>query len=340
VLETVLKRDPQHPGANHYYVHAIEASPHPEKAVAAAERLTGMMPGAGHLQHMPAHIMQRVGRYEDAAEANRLGAASDREYLAKTKPIDYYGMYVAHNYHFLAYSAAMEGRKAEAMDATRKLAGVMPVELLHAMPGNDWMVAEKYQALLRFGMWDELLAEQRPDVSLPGLSIGYVYARGMAQVTRGQLSEASQCLVELKQLMTNLAPDYGAGNNVLKDVAAVAVPILEGSLAIANGDGTRGIELLNSAALLEDKLAYDEPSAWFFPVRHLLGAQLLKQGKPAEAEAVYREDLRRNPNNGWALYGLAQSLTLQNKLSAAAKAQSRFKEAWQHADIELAASAL
>src|SRR6185295_3302135 len=145
-LESVLKRDPRHPGANHYYVHAIEASPHPDKAVPAAEALRGMMPAAGHLEHMPAHIMQRVGRYEDAAEANRKGAAADARYLATTQPPDYYGMYVAHNYQFLAYSAAMEGRKAETLDAARKLRTSITDELLLAMPGMDWYVVESYEA--------------------------------------------------------------------------------------------------------------------------------------------------------------------------------------------------
>ena len=182
-LEAVLKRDPDHPGANHYYVHVMEESPTPQAAVASAERLRGMMPAAGHLEHMPAHIMQRVGRYEDAAEANRRGVSADRAYLASTTPPDYYAMYLAHNSAFLAYSAAMEGRKAETLVAVQDLAATLPVPMLVMMKDSGWAVAAQYAALVRFGLWDELIALEPPDPGLPGATAAYLYGRGVR--TRG-----------------------------------------------------------------------------------------------------------------------------------------------------------
>jgi tetratricopeptide (TPR) repeat protein len=339
-LETVLKRDPLHPGANHYYIHAIEASPHPEKAVASAEALSGMMPAAGHLEHMPAHILQRVGRYEEASEANRKGAAADNKYLASTRPPDYYSMYLAHNYQFLAYSAAMEGRKAETLDAVRAMRGAVPEEVLQSMPGFDWFLAETYQAQIRFGLWDRVLAESAPSPKLPGLTGGYLYARGVAFAATGKFPEARKALASLEKVASDTPADYGAGNNLARDVLAVAITVLKGQIAAAENDTGRSLTLLAEAVQREDRLAYDEPSAWFFPVRHLLGAQLLKSGKAREAEVVYRQDLEHNPNNGWALFGLARSLKAQNKSAEAAKVDAAFEKAWAHADITLASSAL
>jgi hypothetical protein len=193
ILDRVLAKDPRHPGANHYYIHAVEASPDPGKAVVAAERLPGMMPAAGHLEHMPAHIMQRVGRYEDAAEANRYGIAADLAYYAATKPLDYYVMYTAHNYQFLAFSAAMEGRKAETIEAARQSRALVSDDMLRTMPGTDWYTAELYAALVRFGMWDQILAEPQPNPKLAGLTGGYVYAkwRRRAGSTRRRHSSSS-----------------------------------------------------------------------------------------------------------------------------------------------------
>jgi tetratricopeptide (TPR) repeat protein len=339
-LETVMARNPAHPGANHYYVHAIEASPHPEKAVAAAERLRGMMPAAGHLEHMPAHIMQRVGRYEDAAEANRKGAAADQTYLGKTKPLDYYGMYVAHNYQFLAYSTAMEGRRAETLEAMKQMRAAFPEDLMLAMPGPDWYGAEPYLAMVRFGLWDQVLAEPRPNPALKSLTGAYLFASAMALAATNRVAQATQRLEDLNALRAALPADATAGFNAAADVLRLAATIAKSQIERAQRHPDAAIATLTEAVALEDKLGYDEPADWFFPVRHLLGAELLRAGKNTLAESVYREDLRRNPGNGWSLFGLAQALRAQGKSGEAAATDALFREAWKHADVTLTASAL
>jgi tetratricopeptide (TPR) repeat protein len=340
-LEAVLAKNPDHPGANHYYIHAVEASPHPEKAVPAAERLPGMMPAAGHLEHMPAHIMQRVGRYEEAAEANRKGAAADLAYFAKTKALDYYPtMYTAHNYQFLAFSTAMQGRRAETIDAGRKSRAIVSDDILLAMPGLDWPVSELYIGMVRFGMWDEILAEPAPDPKLRGLTAGYLYARTTALAAKGRILDAEAELAALQKLSESAGSDDAAGLNAAKDVFAVAVLVAEARIAAAQGKDDEAIALLSQALKAEDQLAYDEPADWFVPVRHSLGAALLKAGRATDAEAVYRDDLRRYPENGWALYGLAQSLTAQGRNTEASLVRSQFDRAWQKADVALVTSAL
>jgi tetratricopeptide (TPR) repeat protein len=339
-LEAVLRRDPNHPGANHYYIHVMEASPHPDKALAAAVRLRGMMPAAGHLEHMPAHIMQRVGRYEDAAEANRRGVIADRAYLAGTTAPDYYAMYLAHNYAFLAFAAAMEGRKAEVLAAVQQVGVATPLDMVLAMGDSGWNnLSQQYSALVRFGLWDEMIALQPPDARAVGLTTGYLYGRGVALAARGRSAEAQQALAALAQLSASAPPDAMAGFNRLPDIIAVAEPIVAARIAASSGHNDEAIALLEQAVAAEDRLAYDEPADWFFPVRHLLGAQLLIAGRAAQAERVYREDLARNPGNGWALYGLATALRAQGRGHAAARAMDEFQLAWRHADVRLPASA-
>jgi tetratricopeptide (TPR) repeat protein len=338
-LESVLARDPRHAGANHYYVHAMEASPHPEKALESAERLKNAMPSAGHLVHMPSHILQRVGRYEDAAEANRKAAAADDAYIARAVPPDYYPMYTVHNYQFLAYSAAMEGRRAETLAAANKSRELISDEMLASMPGVDWYVAELYAARVRFGLWKELLAMPAPNPKLPGLVAGHLYGRGIALASTGRIDEARAALAELQELASTIPADTPAGQNTLKDVLQVAVPMVHAQIATAQKHSQEAVSWLEKAAEAEDHIAYDEPKNWFFPARHVLGAQLLQMGKAVEAEKVYREDLRQNPANGWALFGLSAALKAQGKTAEAAQAAQQFATAWKRADVELVASA-
>jgi tetratricopeptide (TPR) repeat protein len=339
-LEGILAQSPKHPGANHYYIHAVEASPHPEKAVPAAEQLRGMMPAAGHLEHMPAHIMQRIGRYDEAAEANRKGAAADLAYFAKTKAPDYYPtMYTAHNYQFLALSMSMEGRKAETIDAGRKSRAVASDDIMLQMPGLDWPVTELYTGMVRFGLWDEILAEPAPNPRLRALTAGYLYARTMALAAKGRIPDAQAELAALQKLSDATGPDDAAGLNTAKDVFAVAILVARARIVAIQGSEADAITMLQQAVAAEDRLAYNEPADWFVPVRHVLGAALLKVGRVKDAEAVYREDLRRHPDNGWALYGLAQSLRAQGRDNEAAIVQDQFGKAWKNADIVLTSSA-
>ncbi|GAC1695463.1 MAG: hypothetical protein PVS2B3_06140 [Steroidobacteraceae bacterium] len=338
-LEAVLLRAPDHPGANHYYIHVMEESPTPGKALAAAQRLRGMMPGAGHLEHMPAHIMQRVGRYEEAAEANRRGVAADQAYFATTAAPDYYVMYLAHNHAFLAYSAAMEGRKAETLAAVQNVTSVLPLGMVLAMGDSGWALTQQYAALVRFGLWDELLALTAPDPRARGLSAGYLYGRGVALAARGRIEAARNALTELHQLGTAVPADALAGLNSLRDLIGVAELIVAARIAASERRAADAVVALRQAAAAEDKLAYDEPADWFFPVRHLLGAELLQSGQPAAAEQVYREDLKRNPHNGWALYGASLALRAQGKTLAAARFAQEYASAWRHADVRLPGSA-
>ncbi|WP_332803931.1 tetratricopeptide repeat protein [Sphingomonas sp. RT2P30] len=338
-LERVLARNPGHPGANHYYIHAVEASKQPGRALASAYRLRAMMPAAGHLVHMPSHILQRVGRYEESAEANRKGAAADIAYYAQVQPIDYYPMYTAHNYQFLAFAAAMEGRRAETIDALRKSRAALSDDMLAGMGGVDWYVGALYTAMIRFGLWDEILHEPAPNPKVIGLNVAYLEAKATALAVKGRLDEASAVADQLDAAIKATPAGQMAGMN--SGVAAYRIAALKARarIALARGQAADGIALLRQAVAAEDALDYDEPSDEFFPVRHLIGVALLHTGKPAEAAQVYRDDLARNPENGWALFGLSQALAAQGRKAEASAARRRYTAAWGHADMRLAASA-
>src|SRR3954470_24825623 len=258
-LRKVLAKDPKHPGANHYWIHAVEASPHPEQAVASAEVLNGMMPAAGHLEHRPAHIFQRVGRYEEAAEANRKGAAADLAYLSLTAPPDYYPMYLIHNFQFLAYSAAMEGRKAETLDALGKAKGAVPEAMMLAMPGLDWSVGSLYDGMVRFGMWDEILAEPAPNPKLAGLTAAWLQARATALAAKGRVPEAEAAVAALDKLIAATPADATQGQNAARPLYEVGALRAKARIASARGDRKGAVALLRRAIGLEDKLAYNEP---------------------------------------------------------------------------------
>jgi len=338
-LRHVIDQDPKHPGANHYYIHAVEASQHPEQGVASAEALEGMMPAAGHLEHMPAHILQRVGRYDEAAEANRKGAAADLAYLKETAPPDYYPMYLIHNFQFLASSAGMEGRRTETIAALKEARSHIPDELLFGMPGLDWSASFIYDGYTKFGMWPEMLKEQAPSPKLPGATISYLQSRATALAATGRIEEAKAELAKSEQLIGAVPADATQGNNLARPLYEIGQLKAEARIASAQGNRPEAIRLLVEAVGQEDKLAYNEPADMLFPTRHLLGAQLLAAGRAPEAEAVYREDLRQHPNNGWAYYGLTQALAVQKRDADAAVARKQFEEAWKRADVQLASTA-
>jgi tetratricopeptide (TPR) repeat protein len=338
-LETVLARNPQHPGANHYYIHAVEASNRPDRAVAASERLPGLMPGAGHIVHMPAHIFQRVGRYEDASEANRRAVKADEAYFARTRPPGYYPMYLGHNHGFLAYSASMLGRSEESLTAARASAKAVPPEMLDMMPGMDFFASEPLLVLVRFGKWTEILAEPRPSEKYPTLTGLWLHAQGMALASTGKTAEAAAMMRELRTLATKVPADLIAGQNPASSMFRLGADAIEARIAERARRWKPAIAAWQRAVTQEDGFAYNEPADWFYPMRHYLGAALLDARKPEEAEAVFREDLKRNPGNGWALHGLATALAAQGKKAEAEATRKQFAEAWKDADIKLARAA-
>jgi tetratricopeptide (TPR) repeat protein len=234
----------------------------------------------------------------------------------------------------------MEGKKAETLEAMKQMRAVFPEEAMLAMPGLDWYGAEPLLALVRFGLWDEILAEPRPNAALNALTGGYLFARVAALAAKNRVAEARQTLDELDKLRASLPADAGAGLNSAQDVLALAAKIGRSRIQVAENDREDAIKTLTEAVALEDQLNYDEPADWFFPVRHLLGAELLAAGQGEQAEAVYREDLGRNPENGWSLFGLAQALRAAGKSSDAVPVDARFAKAWKRADVALTASSM
>lgn len=339
-LERVLQKDINHPGANHYYIHAMEL-PFPKRAEAAADRLQNLMPDAGHMVHMPAHIYQRVGRYADASAANERAILADENYIAQCRAQGVYPLtYYPHNIHFLWSAATMEGRSQVAIDAARKTAGQIPVEALTNVPALQGFLVVPYYALTRFGKWEEILRSPKPSYTSPFVDGVWHYARGMAYTGLGKFSDASGELEELRKIAGSpeLAKLATWSNNSAPALLNVATAALAGELEARQGHYDAAIAQLDKAVRLEDALVYVEPADWHYPMRQSLGAVLLDAGRANEAEVVYWEDLRRNPENGWSLFGLMKSLQVEGKTDEAAAIEKRFQIAWARADVKLTSS--
>ncbi len=339
-LEAVLRRHPEHPGANHFYIHALEASNDPAKALSAAKRLETLVPGAGHLVHMPSHIYARTGRYNDALERNKLAAAVDEKYIAEQKPEGVYPlMYYNHNLQFIWFTAMMEGRSAEAMAAARKLVGNVPGEMIAAMPMLEMVPPYPVMTLVRFGRWDEVLQEPLPPAAQVYASALFHYARGVAYAAKGD-PEAARAELDSVRAKAAIAPaTMQISINPAPLLLRVATNALAGEIATRPQATESGLRLLRAAVAAEDSLHYDEPPTWCYPVRHQLGAALLRAGRADEAAVVYREDQRRHPENGWSLLGLSQSLEALGRRREAAAANESFQKAWARADVKLSSSA-
>ena len=342
-LESVLGRDPKHAWAIHLYIHATEASDNPARAERYADTLASLVPGAGHLVHMPAHTYLRIGRYHDAVLANQRATAADNSYLAQCHGQGVYAVgYVPHNHHFLYSAASMAGNSAEARKGAAGTAAKTDHHKEHdpsTGTATQHFAAQPLFASVRFGKWQEILDTTAPPAGLDYRTGVWRYARGRAFVGTGQLDSAESELTALKNIAANDELKKGVVFiNTAADVLNVAVEVLAGEIAASRGHAADAVSHLESGVKLEDAMRYNEPADWLYPVRHSLGAVLLSAGQAPKAETVYREDLRRNPENGWALYGLMQALDAQGKKAESAEVKKRFDKAWAHADIVLTAS--
>ncbi|WP_293679035.1 hypothetical protein [uncultured Phenylobacterium sp.] len=341
-LEKVIAAAPNHPGALHLYIHAVEASTTPERAEAAADRLLKLMPGAGHVVHMPSHIYYRVGRYADSAAANEKAALVDEQYIAACRAQGFYPAgYYGHNIHFLWTSSEMEGRYQAAIDAARRLVKAVDAPNL----ARQMSIAELYNftpvmTLLRFGKYDQVLAEPAPEAMLTLDTAMWLYARAFAHANLGQLPAARADRARLATLQKAKFDRYDAFNVPAAGMIAVALASVDGEIARKSGDLPGAVAHFRKAHALEVKLPYTEPAYWHRPVTHLLGAALLEAGKPAEAETVYRDSLEGYRRDGWALAGLAAALKAQGKTAEADKVAAEAAQAWTRADTKIATSRL
>jgi Flp pilus assembly protein TadD len=341
-LEQVMKLNLNHPFANHLYIHALEASPHPERALAAADRLRDLQPGLAHNVHMPSHIDIRIGHWYEAITANLNAVEADRRYRAIVgQPKGLIVFYAAHNQHMLAYAAMMTGQRGLAVEHIRAMAEGMPEDELkkYAMLAEAF-IAMPYEVLIRFGLWDEILAEpDHPEFMVFTRAFRHA-ARGIAYAANGDVKSARVEQTAFLEASKLVPAEDAFGNNSCQALLAIATPMLDGEILIREGKLDEGLSQLRTAVSAEDALRYDEPPGWILPVRHSLGANLMQAGRFAEAEQVYRDDLTRLPENGWSLFGLARSLVLQQKRDEAAVVEARYHKIWSKADVQITSSCL
>jgi tetratricopeptide (TPR) repeat protein len=337
----VIAANPQHPGALHYWIHLWEPTDTPERAEAEADRLITLMPGAGHIVHMPAHIYMRVGRHLDVVKSNQLAAQADEDYIAQCRAQGLYPLgYYPHNIHFIWMGATASGQRRVALEAARKLAAAIPDEALKTVPILQAFLVVPYWAQVQFGQWSEILADKGPKHDTPFTRGAWRYARAMAMAATGRLSEADKELAQLKKIVADptLKGSVTFSTNTGYDILRIAPEVVAGEIAAKRKNWDVAVLHLDRAVRYEEALIYQEPSDWHAPVRQNLGAVLLDAGRADEAEAVYWEDLRKNPGNGWSLAGLVKALKAQGKNDDAALAEQRFREAWKNADFALTTS--
>jgi tetratricopeptide (TPR) repeat protein len=337
-LEGVLESNPEHPLAIHLYIHAVEASSRPNRAEAPADTLRDLVPGAGHLVHMPSHIYWRVGRYADASEANITAAAVDEAYIAACNAQGFYpALYYPHNIHFLWAASSMEGRSAIAIEAARKVAENVRIEMIEEFPMVEFFHTIPLLALTQFGRWDEILAQPAPPANLEYSRAIWHYVRATAYAQQGDLDAARAEHAKLVPLRDEtdvvfLDSIYYPATMLL----TIADALVQGEIAMGEERHDEAIAHFRLAVETQDELPYTEPPFWYYPTRHTLGKALLTAGDAAGAEEVYRADLEQYPRNGWALYGLIQALKAQDKDSS--EIQERFDKIWAQADVTLTAS--
>jgi tetratricopeptide (TPR) repeat protein len=334
-LERTIKRTPNHAGACHFYIHIVEASTTPARAVPCADRLAKLMPGAGHLVHMPSHIYMRTGRYDLVAEHNHEAVAEDQAFIQDRKPAGFYKYtYYPHNWHMLWAGLIQLGRGAEAINASRELVKVVPVDVVATVPPLEYFFPAPYWSLVRFGKYEEMLAEPAPAGSLRYTTGMWRYGRGIAFAAQGKTAEAQAELDSVAAITAATPSDAPAGINKQKNLLSLAERHLAGKVALAKGDTAAAIAALEKAIPMEDGLLYDEPPAWYHPIRQELAGVHLAMGHPAVAERLYREDLVHYPNNGWSLYGLARSLEAQRKTAESGKVDAQYRKIWDKADVK------
>jgi tetratricopeptide (TPR) repeat protein len=336
VLEQGLQRWPGYPALCHFYIHTIEASPEPLKALPAADRLLVSMPGSGHLVHMPSHIYAHAGDYAKVIETNQQAIEIDKAFVQREGRHNFYTFYRIHNYHFLVYGAMFDGQSELAMNTARMIAEQVPEDMLVAQVDFlDAFMATPLHVLVRFGRWDDILKEPKPADHLPMTQSIWRYARGVAYAATGKVDEAKHeqvAFLETKELVPETSILF---NNTSRDILGVAEAMLAGEIAYRAGQHDQAYEHLRTAVKRDDALNYDEPWGWMQPARHALGALLLEQDHAAEAEFVYREDLKRHPNNVWSLHGLAESLGKQGRGDEADALQKQLTDAGVRADVKV-----
>jgi len=340
-LEAVMDADPDHPLALHLYIHALEASSNASRAEPAADRLANLVPGSGHLVHMPSHIYFRVGRYQDSALANIRAAEVDEAYIAQCNAQGFYpALYYPHNIHFLWASATMQGQSALSLDSARRVVANVRVEQVEQFPTIQFFRTVPMLSLVRFARWEEILEEPEPYEPFAFARAIWHYGRGVAHAALGDAETALVELAAIEALEPEVDEIFMGNVYPARDLLEIAKSLLRGEMAYRAGDAANAVLAFEEAVALQDALPYTEPPFWYYPTRQSLGAALLASNRLAEAQAVFEKDLEQYPMNGWSMFGLAEALRRQGEEAEAKQVAARFETVWQFADVSLATSIL